>query len=439
MSTVVIVLSILQSFGGPAHVPERPSRRFVPPQPPNIVVIVADDLGVDLVRGYGESPNAPCTTHIDLLANQGLLFRDFWANPVCSPARAALMTGRYPIRTGMGKALAPGEPGLPLSETLLPEILTAYESACIGKWHLSGNLGELHPNQSGFDHFAGFLEAEVDSYFSWPKTVDGVTTTSNTYTTIDITNEAIVSMSAMREPWFLYVSYNAPHTPLHVPPPELCDDDLCEDRYCSELSETSNEMEIGRAMVEALDSEIGRLLTALDGVDPGAYVFLLADNGTSRRITMAPFLPSHAKGTVYEGGVNVPLIVRGPGVPVGESSALVSIADLYATIAELGGASSVAEDSVSFVPCFQDRDVSPRVQVYTELFIPDGDGPPYAEHMRTARDERYKLIRVNGFPDEFYDLSDDPFEASNLLPNLSGPEQDAFDALEAVFTSLGTN
>jgi arylsulfatase A-like enzyme len=433
-----IVLSLAlsaQVFSGNPHIPERPVRK----PPPNIVVIIADDLGVDLVRSYGESPEAPCTTHMDLLASQGLLFRNCWANPVCSPARAALLTGRYGVRTGIGKALMTNEPGLSLAETTLPEILQAYQSAAVGKWHLSGNSGLLHPNETGFDHFAGFMNAELINYFNWPKVVDGVSSQSTTYSTIDITNEAIASMSTMQEPWFLYVAYNAPHTPIHVPPAELCENNLCPGQYCSNLTGSSDEMEKARAMVESLDSEIGRLLATLDTVDPNAYVFLLSDNGTGRPVSIAPFLPAHAKATAYEGGVNVPLIVRGPGVATGECDALVSIVDLYATIADIAGVPSVAEDSVSFVPCLANPSASPRPDVYTELFTPTGGGPLYADHLRAAREARYKLIREVGHADEFYDLLLDPFESTNLLPTLNTNEQAAFDALEAAFAALGVD
>jgi arylsulfatase A-like enzyme len=317
--------------------------------------------------------------------------------------------------------------------------LAGYDSACVGKWHLSGNLGNLHPNNSGFAHFAGFLHGAVADYFDWTKVVDGRSSPSSTYSTIDITNEAIASMESMPEPWFLYVAYNAPHAPLHVPPSELCHKGGCGSPFCSNLPPTASPPQLGRAMVESLDAELGRLLNALEDVDPAAYVFLLADNGTAPNVSVAPFLPAHAKGTLYEGGVNVPLIVRGPGVVHGECEALVSVVDLFATVTELAQSPAATEDSVSMVPYFADPALSLRASVYTESFSPNGGVLPFAEHRRAVRDARYKLIRITGVGDEFYDLMLDPFETIDLLPGLSAEEQAAFDALEAELAALGVD
>ena len=161
--------------------------------PPNMLVIVADDVGVDMIGAYGESSAAPCTPNLDALAADGLLFRNAWACPVCSPTRAALLTGRWGFRTGIGSVVTNTEPGLTLAERTTPEVLTRYSSACIGKWHLAGNLGNTHPNQSGFDHFSGFLRGAVNDYFSWPKVVDGQSSTSNVYTTSAFTDDAIAT------------------------------------------------------------------------------------------------------------------------------------------------------------------------------------------------------------------------------------------------------
>lgn len=428
MTHVLALLALaLQAVShGGAHTPqrERTSRHQ-----PNIVFILADDLGVDMVGAYGKSPSAPCTPSIDALADRGLMFRNAWANPLCSPTRAELMTGRYGFRTGIGTVVTNDTQGLSLDEITLPEILPGYDTTCVGKWHLSGSFPDTHPNESGFRHFAGFLPGAVQSYFNWGKVVDGVSAVSFTYTTIDITNEAIAAIHGMQEPWFLYVAYNAPHSPFHVPPSALCPGVGC---TCTNLPTFRNFPLKARAAAEAMDTEIGRFLAALDTIDPDAYVIFAGDNGTAPDVCQPPYVPSHAKGTVYEGGLNVPLIVRGPDVVHAESQALVQMVDVFATVAELARAPSFAtsgaSDSVSFVPYFHDPSLALRSTMYAEFFTPNG-ASHYTQYRRAVRDARYKLVRVMGAPDELYDLALDPFERTNLLPNTTVAQQSAYESL----------
>ncbi|MFT5049586.1 MAG: arylsulfatase B [Chlamydiales bacterium] len=412
------------------------------PKSPNIVFILADDFGVNMVRAYGEASTPPCTPNIDGLAGEGLLFRNAWANPVCSPTRAAVLSGRYGFRTGVG---TPGAGAvLDLSETTLPEVLAGYESACAGKWHLGGNNID-HPNQSGFDHYAGAIGGGLPDYGAWTKVTDGSADMVTTYATTDTANEAIGMIQTMQEPWFMYVAFNAPHTPFHEPPTNLCPTPTCVDSYCGNLGPNPTNAELAKAMAEAMDHEIGRFLTTLDGIDPNAMVIFMGDNGTARQATEAPFIPTRAKGTPYEGGVNVPLIVRGPGVQQGECQGLVSPTDIFATVADLAGvrvrgSSTVGQDGVSLVPYFSNPSASLRQTAYAEKFSPNGGSPPFADHSRTVRNERYKLIRVTGEPDEFYDLQLDAFENTNRLGiGLNAREQAAFDELEGVLQTLGVD
>lgn len=402
-----------------------------------MVVIVADDVGVDMVGAYGESSAAPCTPNLDALAADGLLFRNAWACPVCSPTRAALLTGRWGFRTGIGSVVGNTEPGLALAELTTPDVLTRYSSACIGKWHLAGNLGNAHPNQSGFDHFSGFLRGSVNDYFSWPKIVNGQSSTSNVYTTSAFTDDAIAQLATLQEPWILFVNYNAAHTPFHVPPTSLCASTACSNTWCDSLPANPNDRQLARAIMESLDFELGWLMSALNAVHPDAYVFFVGDNGTTSSASIPPFTPNHAKGTLFEGGVNVPLIVRGPRVRRGVCDALVSVVDLHATMAQLGRAQTTAEDSISLVPHFAQPDLVLRDWVYTELFSPNGGAPPFANHQRAIRDARYKLIRRTGQTDQFFDLTVDPFELNDLAPSLSAAEQARYDALVAQLQTLG--
>ncbi len=404
----------------------------------NIVLILADDFGVDMVGAYGEGSAPPCTPTIDGLAQDGMLFRNAWANPACTPTRAALMTGRHGFRTGLGQ---PGMGAfLELTETTIPEALRGYTSSCTGKWHLAtGQNNATHPNLSGFDHYAGGLSGGVADYFNWTKTTNGTATNSTTYVTTDTVDDAIAAMVGMPEPWFLYVSLNAPHTPYHVPPASICQPSGCAAPLCGNLPTNPSQLMQGKAMVEAMDAEMGRMLTVLDSVDPNAYVIFMGDNGTSRRMVEPPFIGQRAKGSVYEGGVNVPLIVRGPGVAQGESAALVSCVDLHKTIADLAGRPTSADDSVSMVPLFADPLARGREFVYTETFSPNGGTLPFTEHKRAVRNARYKLLRQTGVADELYDLSIDTFEATNLLINPDAAAMAAFATLEAEFVRLGVN
>lgn len=435
MSLVLSTLALLPSMQG---VPAQSPFRFREPRPrPNIVMILADDFGVGLISAYGEASVPPCTPNVDGLASSGLLFRNAWANPVCVPTRAAILTGRHGFRTGLGTPGANAR--LPLSETILPEVLTGYTSTFLGKWHLAGNMGTTHPNASGFDHYAGSLGGEVQDYSNWAKVTDGAMSISMTYVTVDTADDAIAALQSTPEPFFLFLSFNAPHTPWHEPPASVCAPPACPQSLCGNLPPNPSTSQLVKAMTEAMDAQIGRVLNVLDGVDPNAYVVFMGDNGTARQATEPPFVPSHAKGTVYEGGANVPLIVRGPGVVIGECSALVSAVDLFATFGELARTHAASEDSVSLVPYFFNPTLSLRATVYTEMFSPNGGTPPYPEHDRAVRDERYKLIRRVGVPDEFYDLLFDPFEGDDLLPMLTPAQQIAYDTLLNELVALGVD
>ncbi|MFT4538938.1 MAG: arylsulfatase B [Planctomycetota bacterium] len=441
MNTLLLLLPILAA---PQVAAVDKSPRIQPPIRPNIIMVLADDFGVDLFNAYDEGNVPPCTPHLDTLAGEGMLFRNAWTNPVCTPTRAAVLTGRYGFRTGMGGV--GGGTALPASELIVPEMLLGYESSAVGKWHLGsgggggGAGGNMHPNSSGFDYYAGALGGGVGDYYQWQKVTNGQTSTSTTYATTDTADEAIAAMLSMPEPWFLYVSFNAPHSPWHEPPDTLCPNNgLCQMGFCGNLPSNAGNRRLGKAMVEAMDTEFGRVLQTLEQIDPDALVVFMGDNGTPGQLSQAPFESNHAKGTMYEGGVNVPLIIKGTGVAQGECDALVSSVDLFATFADVAGAPDTTEDSISLVPYFSNPHLNLRETVYSEIFSPNGSVLPIADHRRAIRDRRYKLIRENGQPDEFYDLLQDPFETSNLLPNLGQRQQLAFDSFEAQFVAYGVD
>ena len=398
----------------------------------NVLVILLDDIGVDPLSVYDEGSNYAVTPTFDQLASEGILFRNLWSAPSCTPTRATLLTGRLGFRTGV-LTVGP-DMILPADERTLPEVLKdstlnpglGYADAAISKWHLGD--GPNGPNDNGFTHYAGRYDPGP-SYFNWLRTVNGesdpcfegsAVCPDVSYITTVAVNDALDWINDQSGPWFLYLALDAPHSPFHVPPHELISPQTLNQLPQVEGMTAPPGTEcMGparyicyRAMIEATDTEIGRLLDQL--AEP-THVILLGDNGTPKQTTEAPFNPDHAKGTVYEGGVNVPMIVRTATAQSAnsESTALVHTADLFATVLELVGANGPTDraiDSRSLVPLFADPSLEWNETVYSEN-----------EDSQAMREERFKLIRRPAY-DELYDLEGDPplvvgdaFETTDLL------------------------
>ncbi len=393
----------------------------------NVLLILADDLGVDMLGCYGLGSDLPPTPNLDALAAEGVRFERAWSNPLCSPTRATILTGRYSFRTQLGTIIHPNGPALSPQELTIPRMLDqrsphGYDHAVIGKWHLGQNHEPAdHPNQVGFHYAEGPREnfGLGPTFFSYTEYVNGVPRPVARYATSETVDDALAWIGQAAEPWFCYVAFNAPHDPWHHPPPHLFTVPV------PNIDPRGAPRAFYKAAVEALDSEVGRLLGRLDPeLRARTTVVFLGDNGTPRQVTVPPFDPAKAKLTVYEGGVRVPLIVSGPAVaePGRTCDALVNASDLFATILELAGVDDLSQhpvplDSVSFVPYLVQPGCAPlREFVYTEAFFPNGGGP-YEPLARAIRGERYKLIRrgPDASRDELYDLIADPWETQNLL------------------------
>ena len=303
-------------------------------------------------------------------------------------------------------------------------------------------------------------------YYNWVKTYSPwnnqvlVQECTTTYATTDTADDAIARAQSMRQPWFLQTSFNAPHLPYDLPPTHLCPPSgSCSFQYCQGGNATPAEM--ASAIMEALDSEFGRMVAAIRAVDPETVFVVISDNGTSSTAAQGAagdcFDPERSKGTLYEGGIRVPLIIAGGDVVAGECTALVSAADLFGTIGDLAGVHWAAEDSISLAP-YLAGDLTPlRSTVYAEGFSPnfispDVDGQPAFEptvHTRAIRNERYKLIRFTtstGSQEElFFDLQAAPCETVNLCPgfgNCTGSGMNATElanmqALQAELVAMG--
>ena len=416
----------------------------------NVLLIVADDIGVDYVGAYGEGSNPPPTPNMDALATSGVLFRNAWANPSCSPTRACIMTGRYPFRTLVGRWIAhtanPPTVGLlQPTEHTLPKVLDAaqsgYAHALIGKWHLENAFTSPDAPRTigGYSYHAGSLEGQIPSYTNWTRVVNGVAQTTNNYCTTQNTDDALAWIQAQSSPWLCVLTYQAPHIPYHAPPANLHSQNLA-GLTPQPTTHTPANIPFYRAMVESLDTEMGRLFATLgSGVMNSTNVIFLGDNGTVQRQSVAPFDGQRAKGTPYEGGINVPLLISGPAVQQGgrEVTALACAVDVFATVIDLANANAglppfLQHDSVSLVPYLNSPSQPPLRQfAYTEEFTGTAWPQPNSNGHATIRDAQYKLIhRYSGGSDELFDLSNDAFENNNLINSSNPAVQQAHTTLQ---------
>ncbi|CAI8245114.1 MAG: Arylsulfatase [Formosa sp. Hel1_33_131] len=378
------------------------------PSSPNILLIIADDMGLDATPGYSVGTSKPTMPNLQDLMNSGVRFNNVWSNPVCTPTRATILTGKYGFRTNVinvGDVLS-------TSETSLHKVLNTnaseYSHAVIGKWHLSSD--PTHPTAMGVDYFAGLLGGGVQSYTNWDLNENGVTTTSTAYTTTKFTDLAIDWVSAQSQPWFLWLAYNAPHTPFHFPPTNLHNQG---DLPADDASIEANPLPYYQAMIEAMDSEMGRLLSTMTQEDrDNTLIIFVGDNGTPSEVVQE-YNSNRAKGSIYQGGVNVPMVISGKNVTrVNETEdALISTTDLFATIAEVAGTASYdSGDSRSFLDLLSSGNSKGRDFVYTEKYNAQTQGPDY-----TIRNATHKYIYFNTGAEALYNLIENPLESPNLL------------------------
>lgn len=411
----------------------------------NILVVIADDFGADSYAPSNTNASAslPPTPHLDALAARGVRFANAYAYPVCSPTRAAMLTGRYGFRTGVtGLLETVAEQGVYTNELTLPDLLAAtHRSAAFGKWHLGG--GATGPNVAGgWSHFAGSLAGALGvnatNFWRWTKVTDGVSVPNHLgYATTDNVNDALAWLARQgTNRWFLWLAFNAPHTPFHRPPPQLCPHYPALSGTAADIQE--NPRAYFEAAVEAMDTELGRLLAGVD-LNETAVIFT-GDNGTVPRVIQPPYnLAGRAKDTLYEGGVRVPFIIAGPGVaqPGRVSAEVVHVVDVFATVLALAGMdpdttrpSGSPVDSRSLLPILQGGPFAPREAA---VLMEDPSATPAGSQAgRAARLGPHKLIQWNSGAEEFYDLAADPLEATNLMNRpLTASQQAALDGLRA--------
>lgn len=416
------------------------------PAQQNVVLIIADDLGADYCGFHADAADTATMPTIRALADRGMVFNNAWAAPTCSPTRAGILTGRHSFRTGVGTALSGAEyPELDTAELTIPRLLRAgtpggFATACVGKWHLNQRTPEKlnYPATFGYEYYSGNFLGEIPDYFNWNKVTNGVSSTCTAYATTQAVDDAISWLATIpgTKPFFLWVAFNAPHTPLHAPPASL---HTVPGLTGAQGHINQNSKLYFKAMIEAMDTETGRLLRWLadNGRLDSTNVIFIGDNGNIKRVSQIADT-THGKGTLFEYGVRVPFLVAGPAVktPGGASAALVSTVDLFATILELCGQQNWRDaipratpvDSRSIVPILNDREPVVRAWAFTEQFKPTPD----ASDGKAIRNAEYKLIRLDLGGESFYNLAADRNEAVDLLAlgrPLTATEQSNYETL----------
>ncbi|MFN3891504.1 MAG: arylsulfatase B [Beijerinckiaceae bacterium] len=420
-------------FGQAGAVAQTPSR-------PHIIHILTDDQGWKDVGFNGSDISTP---NIDKLAAGGLTLTNFYALPMCTPTRAAIMTGRYPFRYGLQTGVIPssGKYGLATDEFLMPQMLkeAGYRTAMVGKWHLGHARTEFWPRQRGFDSSYGPLIGEIDHFthkshgiVDWYR--DNKRLDEKGYDTTLFGNEAVrlISKHDPKTPLYLYLAFTAPHTPYQAPKEWL-------DKY-SRIADPSRRAYA--AQISAMDHEIGRVIAALEkrGMLQNSLIVYHTDNGGTRDNMFAgeaevkgelppdngPFRAG--KGTLREGGTRVAAVVKWPGrVAPGKADGLMHVVDLYPTFAAAAGARPTKNkplDGMDMSAFLTGAVPSPRTEIVYNL-------EPYRAAVRQGD---MKLLWVPILPGsvELHDLGRDPSEATNL----AGDQPEAVEKLKARIADL---
>ena len=392
---------------------------------PNIVYIVADDLGWKDVGYHGSDIQTP---NLDILAASGARLEQFYAQPMCTPTRAALMTGRYPFRYGLQTLVIPAgySYGLPADEWLLPQALkeAGYKTAIIGKWHIGHGDQKFWPRQRGFDYQYGPMIGEID-YFTHKEhdTVDWYRDNKKLieegYSTTLLGNDAVKLISAhdTAKPLYLYLAFNAPHTPYQATQEYL-------DEY-KQIADPSRRAYA--ASITAMDDQILRVVEALQkkGMRDNTIIFFQSDNGGTRNAKFAgtgfdlsktkipcdnsPY--REGKGSLYEGGTRVVALANWPdhikwGTIV---DGMIHVVDTYPTLAKLAGASTAKckpLDGMDVWSTISEGAASPRTELVYNI-----------EALRAGlRQDDWKLIWRAPLPSvtELYNIAQDPSEKDNV-------------------------
>lgn len=389
---------------------------------PHIVYILADDLGF---ADLGHRGSDIATPNIDRLASGGVRLKEFYTQPLCTPTRAALMTGRYPMRYGLQMGVIPSGAsyGLDTAEQTLPALLKSvgYRTSLVGKWHLGHADRKYWPRQRGFDSFYGALIGEIDHFEHSSHGVkdwfrDNTPIDEQGYDTELFGAEAVRQIGAhdRKVPLFLYLAFTAPHTPLQAPKAWL-------DRY-AHIADANRRAYA--AMISAMDHQVGQVLAALQarGMLEDTLIVFHSDNGGTRdkmyvgEGAVGGELPAsngklrEGKGSVYEGGVRVDAILSWKGrLKPAEVTGPFHVVDMLPTLAALAGARPTPAgtlDGVDFWPTVTAGATPPRTEIVPNIEPTTG----------SIRDGDWKLVWTSPLPPkvELFNLKTDPSETTNL-------------------------
>lgn len=420
-SAILLLVAVLAATA----VSQVTAAEFLPERKPNFLVILADDLGLADVSAYGTSDVR--TPHIDRIYREGLTFENFYANScVCSPTRAALLTGCYPDRVGVPGVIRtkPEENWgyLAADAMLLPQVLkrAGYHSAIVGKWHL-GLDSPNTPTERGFDYFDGFLGDMMSDY--WTHRREGQNYMRRNREVVDpqghatdlFTNGACAYLEERAKagtPFFLYLAYNAPHDPIQPPPEWLA--------KVREREPASSEARVKLvALIEHMDDGIGRVLAALDRLQlaENTLVVFTSDNGglLSTGANNGPW--RSGKTHMYEGGLRVAGAARWPAkVRPGSRTQHIAVSmDIFPTLCAAAGVEPPPGiDGVSFLPTLSGQEQ--RHEEREIYFVRREGGEAYGgKTIEALRRGDWKLIQDSPFgPQELYNLRSDPGETTDL-------------------------
>ena len=420
------------------------------PERPNIVFLLADDLGRADVGWEGGKLKTP---NLDGLAASGARLSQFYVQPVCSPTRAALMTGRYPMRHGLqvGVVRPWAQYGLPLEERTLPKALheAGYETAIVGKWHLGHFQPDYLPTRRGFEHQYGHYNGALDYYtherdggFDWHR--DDRAARDEGYSTHLLGAEAVKRIRERdpKRPLFLYVPFNAVHAPHQVP-----------ENYKQEFADVPEPRRTYAGMLKAMDEAVGKILGALDdtGMRRDTLVIFSSDNGgpaPGRVTSNGPFRAG--KGTLYEGGVRVCACVSWPGKIRAKSTMdqPFHMVDWYPTLLKLAGARAEqplrpdGRDVWGALADGKSLEVRPillnttpnagAVRVGDWKLVVNGAGGAGMDGEgaeEPAPQRRRRAVGVAPGP-ELFNLADDPYEKNNLASSRPDKLKELREALD---------